>query len=145
MGNERLLFRVKGMNVFSNRINKFDAGQSLKNSRDSINVAFLFSHHLGILAVVLEHFVIVCNTALSLILEEHTIYVALVKQVFRCSLVISIRLCIYSFLLSLRLSSNLNFIVPKLNRVDEDCTALIDLSTSAEISMDSKVDCARER
>jgi len=59
VGEERFLFQIKCVDVFSDKINELYARQSLENPCNTINITFLFAHHLGVLAVVLEHLVVV--------------------------------------------------------------------------------------
>ena len=47
------------MDVFSDKIDELYARQGLENPCNAINITFLFAHHLGVLAVVLEHLVVV--------------------------------------------------------------------------------------
>ena len=73
VGEEWFLFQIKRMDVFSDKIDELYARQGLENPCNAINITFLFAHHLGVLAVVLEHLVVVWFTALFLVLKKHTI------------------------------------------------------------------------
>ena len=139
---ERNLFLGQFEDVLPEPVHEVEVGQCDDDALDSLQVAALFADQLRVLAVVLEHLVVVAVAALLRVVQHHSVNVARVQDV-------SGRVCEVAVLLArpsielLLLALNHLLVVVEFDRVDKHGTPLSNLATSAQIRVHGEVNGLR--